>query len=71
MVVNGAVLRSVGRTNICVESKATILRGRDVMTVEEANTPARLLYFRPAMMALYRSRTTPPIAIPWSSAWAG
>ena len=50
MVVNGAVLQAVGRTNLCVENKAMILRGRDVMTVEEANTPARLLYFA-CMMA--------------------
>ncbi|MBU3078649.1 flagellar biosynthesis repressor FlbT [Sphingomonas quercus] len=50
MVVNGAVVRATGRVNLCVENTATILRGRDVMTAEEANTPARLLYFA-CMMA--------------------
>lgn len=49
-VVNGAVLRSVGRTDLRVENAAAVLRGRDVMTVEEANTPARRLYFA-CMMA--------------------
>lgn len=44
VIVNGAVLRSVGRTNLCIESKAAILRGRDVMCTEEATTPARRLY---------------------------
>jgi flagellar protein FlbT len=50
VIVNGAVLRSVGRTDIVVENKATILRGRDVMKPEEANSPARQLYFT-CMMA--------------------
>jgi flagellar protein FlbT len=50
MIVNGAVIRAVGRTQICVENVASILRGRDVMTPEEANTPAKRLYFA-CMMA--------------------
>lgn len=45
VIVNGAVLRSTGRTDLCVENSASVLRGRDVMTPEEANTPARRLYF--------------------------
>jgi flagellar protein FlbT len=50
MIVNGAVLRSVGRTDLSIENNAAILRGRDLMTPEEANTPARRLYFA-CMMA--------------------
>jgi flagellar protein FlbT len=50
VIVNGAVLRSVGRTDLVVENNATVLRGRDVMKPEEANTPARRLYFA-CMMA--------------------
>ena len=50
MIVNGAVLRSVGRTDLCVENTVTLLRGREVMRVEEATTPARRLYFA-CMMA--------------------
>lgn len=49
-IVNGAVIRSVGRTELRVENAAAVLRGRDVMTPEEANSPARRLYFA-CMMA--------------------
>lgn len=45
MIVNGAVLRSVGRTDLCVENSVTLLRGREVMTPDEATTPARRLYY--------------------------
>jgi flagellar protein FlbT len=44
-IVNGAVLRAVGRTQLLVENKVSILRGREVMRPEEATTPARQLYF--------------------------
>ena len=44
MIVNGAVLRSVGRTDIVVENHAAILRGREIMSPDEATTPARRLY---------------------------
>jgi len=50
VIVNRAVLRSIGRTDIRVENGASVMRGRDVMTPEEANTPARRLYFA-CMMA--------------------
>jgi len=50
MIVNGAVIRAVGRTQVCIENSASILRGRDVMPPEDAGTPARRLYFA-CMMA--------------------
>ena len=49
-IVNGAVLRAVGRTQLCVENKVAIMRGREVMKPEEATTLARKLYFQ-AMLA--------------------
>jgi flagellar protein FlbT len=51
-VVNGAVI-TVGRTgaSLVLNNKAMLLRGRDVMQAEEANTPAKRLYF--AMMLMY------------------
>lgn len=49
IVVNGAVLRSVGRTELRVESQAALLRGREIMTPDEATTPARQLYFHTMM----------------------
>lgn len=45
MIVNGAVLHSVGRTDLCIENTVTLLRGREVMTPEDATTPARRLYY--------------------------
>jgi flagellar protein FlbT len=50
MIVNGAVLRACGRTEVMVENRAAILRGREVMAPDEADTPARRLYFA-CMMA--------------------
>jgi len=45
MIVNGAVLRAVGRTDLVVENHAALMRGREVMSPDEATTPARRLYF--------------------------
>jgi len=49
VVVNGAVLKAVGRTDLVVENKVAVLRGREVMTPDEATTPARQLYFNTMM----------------------
>ena len=49
-IINGAVIRAVGRTQFAVENQVSILRGREVMRPEEATTPARQLYFA-AMLA--------------------
>lgn len=49
-IINGAVIRAVGRTQIAVENQVSILRGREIMRPEEASTPARQLYFA-AMLA--------------------
>lgn len=43
MIVNGAAVRSVGRTRLCIEGKAAVLRGRD-LNVVDLSTPARRLY---------------------------
>jgi flagellar protein FlbT len=45
MVVNGAVLRAAAPTTLWLENDAAILRGREVMRPEEADTPARRLYY--------------------------
>ena len=44
VIVNGAVLRAMSRTSLCIESRAAILRGRDLMDAADATTPARRLY---------------------------
>lgn len=55
MVVNGAVLRAAARTTLWLENDAAILRGREVMRPEEADTPARRLYY--ACMLAYLDPT--------------
>ena len=50
VIINGAVLRSVGRTDLRLENGASIMRGRDIMLPEQADTAARRLYFA-CMMA--------------------
>jgi flagellar protein FlbT len=50
VIVNGAVLRAVGRTDLVLENEATILRGREVMKPQDADSPAKQLYFA-CMMA--------------------
>ena len=57
VVVNGAVLRSVGRTELLVEGRASILRGRDILSPKEANTPARSLYFHTVMAYIDEAAT--------------
>lgn len=55
LVINGAVLTSAGRSELHLENSAAILRGKDVMQPEDANTPARRLYFA-CMMAYVDTR---------------
>ncbi len=50
MIVNGAVVRASGRVDLVIENRVSILRGREVMSPVEANTPARQLYLA-CMMA--------------------
>lgn len=45
MVVNGAALRFRSRTRVELMAKARFLFGKQVMTAEGANTPARRIYF--------------------------
>ncbi|MGC8535587.1 MAG: flagellar biosynthesis repressor FlbT [Rhizomicrobium sp.] len=52
-VLNGAVLTNGDkRTSLVLQNKACILRERDIMQPEDANTPARRIYFPIMMMYL-------------------
>lgn len=44
LIVNGALLRASGRTELTIENRASLLRGKEIMAPEEATTPARRLY---------------------------
>lgn len=51
-VVNGAVLQNGDRrASLILQNKASVLREKDIMQPEEANTPARRIYF--PVMLLY------------------
>ena len=45
MVVNGAAIRFRNRTRIELTAHARFLYGRQIMSPQEANTPARRIYF--------------------------
>jgi flagellar protein FlbT len=45
MVINGAPIRFRNRTRIELTAKARFLFGKQLMTPEAANTPARRIYF--------------------------
>lgn len=49
-VLNGAVLTNGDRrVSLVIENKASMLRDRDIMQADEANTPVKRIYF-PIMM---------------------
>jgi flagellar protein FlbT len=53
VAVNGAVLVNGDRRAILtIENQAAVLRERDIMRVEDATTPARLIYLPVMLMAL-------------------
>ncbi len=51
--INGAVITNGDRrTSMVLQNKASILRERDIMQQDDANTPARRIYFPIMMMYL-------------------
>ena len=52
-VLNGAVVQNGDRRGVLIlQNKASVLREKDVMQADEANTPARRIYFPVMMMYL-------------------
>jgi flagellar biosynthesis repressor protein FlbT len=46
IVINGAVLTNIDRRAvISIDNRSEILRGKDIMQAEEADTPAKEIYF--------------------------
>ena len=57
-VLNGAVVQNGDRRGVLLlQNKASVLREKDIMQVEEANTPARRIYFPLMMMYLDEAGT--------------
>lgn len=51
MIIGGAVITNgSGKTHLIIENKVPILRQKDILSDEEANTPARLIYFAIQLM---------------------
>ncbi len=52
-VLNGAVVQNGDRRGVLIlQNKASVLREKDIMQAEDANSPARLIYFPVMMMYL-------------------
>lgn len=46
IIVNGCAIRNTGRTHaLHIESRADVIRGKDLLGPEEANTPVSRIYF--------------------------
>jgi len=56
VIVNGSVLRANGRVSLYIENESAILRDRDVMQPDEADTPAKRLYFACMLAYIYPER---------------
>ena len=51
LIVGGAVVRNTGaRTSLLIENDVPILRGKEVMSLEEADSPCRRIYFAIQLM---------------------
>ncbi len=58
VVLNGAVIQNGDRrTTLLLQNKASVLREKDIMQIEDVNTPARRIYFPVMMMYLEGSDT--------------
>lgn len=58
-VLNGAVVQNGDRRGVLIlQNKASVLREKDIMQLEDVNTPARRIYF-PIMM-MYLDETAAP-----------
>jgi len=55
-VLNGAVVQNGARRGVLLlQNKASVLREKDIMQADEANTPSRRIYFPVMMMYLEES----------------
>jgi len=61
VVLNGAVIQNGDRrTTLLLQNKASVLREKDIMQLEDVNTPARRIYF-PVMMMYLEGSDTPDV----------
>jgi flagellar protein FlbT len=60
MVINGAPIRFRTKARIELASRARFLFGKQIMTVEQANSPARRIYFMLQTAYLGEAEESPP-----------
>ncbi len=59
IVINQAVIVNGGqKTEFVLENKASVLRERDIMTEEQADTPAKRVYFAVQMIYMFPTNTS-------------
>ena len=53
--IGGAVIKNIGgKTNLSIENKAAVLREKEILKPEDANTPGKRIYFIIQMMYIDR-----------------
>ena len=57
VIINQAVVLNGGeKTELVLQNKASVLRERDIMTEEKANSPAKRIYFIVQMMYMFSDK---------------
>jgi flagellar protein FlbT len=57
IIINQAVILNGGdKTELVLQNKASVLRERDIMTEEDADSPAKRIYFSVQMMYMFSEK---------------
>ena len=57
IIINQAVILNGGdKTELVLQNKASVLRERDIMTEEDADSPAKRIYFSVQMMYMFSDK---------------
>ena len=66
MIIGGAVITNAGtKCNIVVENTVPILRDKDILGADSANTPARRIYFSIQLMYIDNTHLTDHHKVYW------
>lgn len=66
MIIGGAVITNGNvKTNLIVENSVPILREKDIMSTEKANSPARRIYFAIQLMYIDENNLTTHHKLYW------
>ena len=66
MIISGAVIMNGGsKSNFVIENKVPILREKDILSTENANTPAKRIYFSIQLMYIDEKNLTAHHKLYW------